>query len=230
MNDNELDQLLKNWASRMEGERPRAPRPHAPRPVVPSSRRPHILSFITGAAAALAAVLAVLLLRAPRADRQFAQLLKEESRLASQRHASMVKIFNETERLFGPNLQWVADTQTTAELGLSETPSDAAPLVLRVTVVRRDASGEWSRLWGMEVVARGDGTLEMEEPRLSLSLRALDGRQAFVESRLALANGVTLSAQSREILRFGESKSVGCFFEDGSEYRVLQTVEPAGEG
>ena len=188
-----------------------------------------------GIAATAVVALTLLLMRTPQTERQFAELLEEESRLSAQRHASMVKIFSETERLFGPNLQWIAENTRTAEIGLSDTPSDAAPMVVRVTVVRKGADGGWSRLWGMEVVARDDGALEMSgadgAQRLLLSLRRIDGRQAFVESCLTLENGVSLNMRSSEILRFGEAKSVQRILEDGYEYRILQTVEPmAREG
>ena len=238
MKDTELDQRLKAWAVRQDATAD-TPTLEArivaalakKTPVVQRRRWTHVASFLAGAAAAVViALLTLLATRAPRAEREFAGLLEEEGRLSEQRRASMAKIFNETERLFGSNLQWVAEGGTTVEMGLSETPADGEPMALRVTVVRRDAGGEWRRVWGMEVVARHDGTLEMEEPRMSLSLRRLDGQLAFVESSLVVRNGFSLDAQSRETLHFGEAKSVRHIIDDNYEYHVLYTVIPTGEG
>ena len=236
MNDTELDRQLKAWASRRCATDTHTLEKKIPMRLaqgetsVRQHRWTHGMSFLAGIAATVVVVLTLLLMRTPQTERQFAKLLEEEGRLSAQRRASMAKIFNETERLFGPNLQWIAESKKTAEIGLSDTPSDAAPLVVRVTVVRKDADGGWLRLWGMEVVARDDGALEMKEPdgtqRLLLSLRRIDGQQAFVESSLMLDNGISLTAQSRGILRFGEAKSVQRVLEDGREYRILQTVEP----
>ena len=237
MNDAELDEQLKAWASRRCAEvdtHALAERVSVRLAMgaVPGQRHrwTHGMSFLAGVAATAVAVLSLLLMRAPQTERQFAKLLEEEGRLSAQRRASMAKIFNETERLFGPALQWIAENKRTAEIGLSDTPSDAAPMVVRVTVVRKAEDGGWLRLWGMEVVARDDGTLDLKEPdgaqRLLLSLRRVDEHQAVVESCLTLGNGISLNAQSRETLRFGEVKSVQRILSGGCEYRILQTVEP----
>lgn len=241
MNDTELDRQLKAWASRRCAVRDTraleetiSARLAAGKTPVQRHRWTHGLSFLAGVAATAVVVLTLVLMRMSLTERPFAKLLEEEGRLSAQRRTSMAKIFDETERLFGPNLQWIAEGQQHAEIGLSETPSDAVPMVVRVTVVRKGADGGWLRLWGMEVVARDDSALELEEPdgsqRLLLSLRRIDERQAFVESCLTLDNGVSLSAQSRETLRFGEAKSVQRIRGDGYEYHILQTVEPVARG
>ena len=242
MNDAELDRQLKAWAARrhagadMRELEERISARLAVGDTVPVRRRrwAHGLSFLAGVAATVVAILSVQLMYTPRAERQFDKLLEEEGRLSAQRSASMAKIFSETERLFGPALQWVAEMPKSAEIGLSDTPSDAAPMVVRVTMVCKNAEGEWERLWGMEVVARSGGALELKEPdgaqRFLLSLRKIGEHQALVESCLTLDNGVSLNAQSREVLRFGEAKSVQRILADGREYHILQTVESVSQG
>ena len=194
----------------------------------PSSRK-HLLFFLAGVAATLAVALVFLLPRESKEDRRFLELFQNEIYLTDQRHAAISKIFHENERLFGHNLQWVAETSETVELGLSETPSDAAPMVVRVTVLRKDANGEWSKLWRMDVVARLDGVFEMNEPgdaqHLSLSLRRTSETTTFVESRLTLANGIVLNAQSSDANYFGAPKGVKVVSDGGVFYAIIQTVK-----
>ncbi len=233
--DAEQNQQLRQWAARQCGDTKSLEERiiAAAMQGKPPRRWTHGMSFLAGVAATAIAVLTLIISRAWSTDSQLARLLIEEKECLEQRRASLSKIFNETERVFGPNLQWIAESKTTAELGLSEAPSGGEPMLLRVTVVRKGTDGQWQRVWGMELVARNESVLQLTEPdgaqRLALSLSRLDEHLAVVESFLVMSNGFSLTAQNRDILRFGEAKSIRRVSGDGTEYRILQTLTPANQ-
>ena len=162
--------------------------------------------------------------------------LSEERGLFAGRRRSMARIFRETEQLFGSNLQWVAQSGSEAELGVSETPSGGAPLVVRLVIVARPLDdGAWRRLWEAEVVARANATLELTpagrpDNRLTLWLHCLEGGVALVESRLRLHAPVAIEAETSEVLKFGATRKVTRVLHEGVEYLLLQTVAPADGG
>ena len=212
MTDTELDQKLKHWAARNTPADTRALEQKiaplvAGAPPLPQKRWTHFHTFLAGAAAAAVVMFVSFVDIAPRETRQFARLIKEEQKLSEQRRASMTKIFNETERLFGANLQWIAEAGDNVELGISETPSDNEPLILRVTVIRKDKSGAWQRHWSAEIVARDNSNVELQVPDIAerLSLWVLNSGEYHASMRPLPGNEI--------------------------KYRVLQTVAPiTGEG
>ena len=210
MTDTGLDQQLKHWAARHTPHDTRALEEKisslvaSVRPL-PRKRWTHAHTFLAGAAAAAVVMFVSFVDWMPREARQFARLLKEEEKLSAQRRASMTKIFNETERLFGANLQWIAEEKNNVELGLSETPSAAEPMILRVTVVHKNEAGEWRRVWSAEVVARDKSKVVLNVPGVT---------------------EIKLDVRSHESLNFGKAKSVMRIAGNGTEYRVLQTIAP----
>ena len=243
MNDTELDQRLKEWASRQDarvdtralGEKI-IERLARGGPAAPPRRWTHGLSFAAGAAAVLIASLALFVEWTPRSERQFKRLLREEARLSEQRHASLVKIFNETERVFGANLQWIAEEENSVGLGVSETPSDAEPMVLRITVVRKDTQGRWQRFYGMEAVVRNRETLMLGEPLsgwryVNVNLDTYHDSQVDVGNSFRFENCQSGCTLRQTMHRFGEVNVVWRYFDENNEYRVLQTVSSVtGEG
>jgi len=162
-------------------------------------------------------------------------VLREENGLFAGRRRSIARIFCETERLFGPNLQWIAQSGNDDELGLAETPMGEEPLVVRIVIVARPVgNGAWRRLWETEVVARANARLEltpdgMLDNHLALWLYQLEGGAALVESRLRLNAPVAIEAETSEVLKFGATRKVTRVLHKGFEYLLLQTVAPVGE-
>lgn len=172
----------------------------------------------------------------PSAMDAWKALLVEERGLFADRRPAMARVFTETERLFGPNLRWIAQSEHTMELGVSDTAAPGTPLMVRITLVaRHHGSTSWQRIWGTEVVARTDDLLELPPPgtphgALAVWMHPLGGCAALVENRLALRSPVGMEAESSEVLRFGATRSVRQFRHAGIEYRLLQTVAPIGGG
>lgn len=163
-------------------------------------------------------------------------LLREEGGLFAGRKPAMSRVFCETERLFGSNLQWLAQSGHSAELGLVDEPAGRgkAMIVHLSVVARRVGDGKvWRRVWQADVVARADGIVELAPDgipgnHIALWLHRLDDGKAFVESRLELANPVKLDAETREILTFGTSRDVTRIRSGDTEYLLLQTISPTG--
>ncbi len=243
MKDN-LDTLLREWAARHEPEDERREWLDARiqsacrsrlRPARPQWRD-HGHRLLWFAAGAAAAFIAVALLRCGDGveERPLARLLAEERTRFVERRPALARVFCETERLFGGKLQWVAQSGREAEIGLSDVADDAGPLAVRLTLVaRRDGARTWRRVWSADVVARTDGVLELAPDghpanRVALWMHRLEGGAALVESRLTLGQPVRFTAETSEVLSFGESRKTARLRRGETEYLLLQTVAPGG--
>ena len=205
--------------------------------IVPfSAHHRSLLCFVAGVAATLLAVVSVRLWSGDRHD--LAPLLREEGGLFAGREPAMSRVFCETERLFGTNLQWIVQSGHNAELGLVDTPAgnnDAKAMIVHLSVVARRAGDHkgWQRIWQADVVARADGVVELTPDgtpgnHIALWLHGLDDGKAFVESRLDLCRPVSMEAETREVLKFGASRDVARIRNGDTEYLLLQTVSPTG--
>lgn len=239
-----LDALLQDWAARREpdGEHRRRLETrvlHAwrsrSRPVRPRWRDHghHLLWFAAGVAAALVAAAMLRCGTAPE-GMPLDRLLAEEGTRFAARRPALARIFCETERLFGGKLQWVAQSGREAEIGLADVADDASPLVVRLTLVaRQDGTRAWRRVWTADMVARTDGMLDLAPDgnpanRVALWMHRLEGGGAFIESRLMLGQPVRFSAETSEVLPFGESCKTVRLRSGDTEYLLLQTVAPTG--
>lgn len=175
--------------------------------------------------------------RGPQPERDpWAALLTEENGLFAARRPAVARVFSETERLFGSNLLWIAQSGHEVELGVSDDPLASDSLEVRITLVARTAgSDEWKRVWKTELVARTDDVLELPSlggarSRVAIWMHRLDPCSVLVESRLTLQEAPGLAAEASEVLRFGATRSVTRFRHGDTEYHVLQTVAPVGGG
>ena len=205
------------------------------RPLLFNARRRHLLYFVAGIAATLtaAALWQVLAIR----SHDLAPLLREESGLFAGRRPSMARVFDESERLFGSNLQWFAQSGHCTGLGVSDAPvagQAAQAMVVRIAVLRRAGGMPWRRVWVGDVVARPDDAIEWApegEPgnHISLWLHRLDSGAALLESRLDLQAPMKMQAETREVLRFGAAATAAHMRRGDVEYLLLQTLAPAGD-
>ena len=196
-------------------------------------RRRNLLCFVAGIAATLLAVVLVQGVQYRRHD--LTLLLCEEGSLFAGRKPAMARVFCETERLFGSNLQWVAQSGRSAELGLVDDPVvKGRPMLVHLSVVARRAGDQgWQRIWQADVVARTDGVVELTPDGISgnhiaLWLHRLDDGKMFVESRLELCRPLKMEAETSEVLTFGAARDVTRIRHGDTEYLLLQTVSPAG--
>ena len=221
-------------AARRSGVAPSALPHGGAHPLHFDPRQRHLLYFAAGIAATLAAVALWQVFATGR--RGLAPLLREESGLFAGRRPSMVRVFDETERLFGSNLQWFAQSGHCTELGVSDTSAagqDAQPMVIRIAVLRRTSTTPWRRIWVADIVARPDDAIEWTPDgesgnRVSLWLHRLDCGAALLESRLDLQAPMRMQAETREVLRFGAAATAARVRRGDVEYLLLQTLAPAG--
>lgn len=198
------------------------------------ARRRGLLCFVAGIAATLLAIALWQVTAAHRRD--LTPLLREEGGLFAGRQPALSRVFCETERLFGTNLQWVAQSGRNAELGLADEPTGAGKaLIVHLSVAARRAGDgpKWRRVWQADVVARADGVVELAPDalpgnRVALWLHRLDDGRAFVESRLELKSPVRMQTESSAVLTFGASRDVMRVRHGDTEYLLLQTVSPTG--
>lgn len=247
-----IDKLLRDWSRRQQpdagaGQRltarilqaagacaggdARQPPPRRRR--TPSHVHHRVLWFAAGVAATLIAA-AVWNALVPAADPLSALLRQEHARFADRRR-TVSRVFRETERLFGSNLQWIAESGEQTELGVADETAAGEPLIVRVVLVSRPVGTDaWQPLWTADVVARANGLLQLAPDgapgnRLALWLHRLDGCAALVESRLDLRTPVPLATEASEVLRFGATRTVTRLRQNGVEYLLLQTVAPLAE-
>ena len=247
MKHHEIDNAVRDWAAGHEPTpehlralqakiiqryRQEMPVP-AEWPPQTAPRSHKLLYFAAGVAATLVAVAAWSIVARHREDNT--ALLREEGGLFAGRKLAMSRVFGETERLFGTNLQWVAQSGRKADLGLVDDPTGSGKaMIVHVSVLARRVSEgrQWRRVWEADVVARTDGVVEltpgdMAGNRMSLWLHRLDDGKAFVESRLELRSPVKMDVETSEVLKFGVSRGVTRIRNGDTEYVLLQTVAPA---
>jgi len=199
-----------------------------------SGHWPRVTAFATGVAATLLAVL--LWTTCTERHGSLSRLLRNEGAQFAQHRAALATVFSETERLFGTNLQWVAQSGRRAELGLVNAAANGdEPMVVHLSVMTRRAGEDrtWRCVWQADVVARPDGLINLDPDgqtgnRVALWLHRLDDGAAFVESRLELHQPVVMHAETSEVLRFGASRNVTRMRRGDTEYLLLQTVAPTG--
>jgi hypothetical protein len=242
-----IDKLLRDWSRRQQPDAAaerrltsrilQAAADDTRRTTSPHRESPQghhrALWFAAGVAATLIAA-AVWHALVPAADPLSALLRQEHARFTDRRR-TVSRVFRETERLFGSNLQWIAESGDQTELGVADETAVGEPLIVRVVLVSRPVGTDtWQPLWTADVVARANGLLQLAPDgapgnRLALWLHRLDGCAALVESRLDLRTPVPLATEASEVLRFGATRTVTRLCQNGVEYLLLQTVAPLTE-
>lgn len=144
------------------------------------------------------------------------------------------KLLHEMERLFPKQLRWIAESNGNMALGVESIANgddDAAPMLLRLTVVSRDLDGEcWLPNWCADVLMRGEKMVEVRPAKKSENSLAfwvyplVDGKLA-VEGQVSLETPIRLASRINRVIGLGETIQVASLKDDAREYRVYQTVE-----
>jgi hypothetical protein len=157
--------------------------------------------------------------------------------LSQSRIATGIKLFDEMDRLFNGNLRWVSESNGDMGMGVETTPGpcDAVPALVRITVLaRRGDSADWSTAWQSDVVLRGQDLVEVapnaeSANKLALWVFPLEDGKIAVDTSVSLALSGHLATQISAVIAPGETTELAVVHEDGTEYRVFQTVVLLGE-
>lgn len=260
----QLDQLLRDWAAQhaadartldrlhgsicqaLEHGGPAAGEtPSAPESTVAASRQtwPHrTVWFSLGAAVALLLVISLSVFfspGAPEVARPDPPNSEDETLLAeitSEQLAHEKQLFAELERIFGGQLQWVAESDGSIELGIdpdaaAEPGTDAKPVTMRFTVAkRRPHEHEWQVVWAVNLVARNEQVVQYrpdnaDSPSLSVWTFALPDGKIACDATLSFDGDAGLHLTTSDLQSPGEVAESASTQEDGVEYRVFQAIQ-----
>jgi hypothetical protein len=156
--------------------------------------------------------------------------------ITPERLAHDAKLFAELERMFGPQLRWVAEAEGAIEMGIepdaTAAPSvDSQPVTLRLTVVRR-GPGEvnWSVMWSVNVLARSEQLVTLprttvESPSLLVWTYLLPDGKIACDAELSWGGQEGFHVTASELQTAGDIREVAAEEDGGVEYRVFQTVQ-----
>jgi hypothetical protein len=250
--DNQLDQVLQGWAKsqsvaaddlaslqrriedRMRTEQLLSPASiQESRPAEPKRRR--LLAPLAAIAAAiLVAFFAGWTMRPLASDDDFAHLIMSR--------ADRIKLLGEYKDVFGPELSWLVEQPTRAEIGLRPAGADASTLgrdfvAVRLTLVARTTSSkEWKEVQSLDVVTRREEVVEVaaksdRHPALTLWAYPLDDNMISIDLRYEPSEFAGLSKlpsdfaiESSTVQSLGEPAPVMSFENDGVEYRLYQSA------
>jgi hypothetical protein len=144
-------------------------------------------------------------------------------------------LLSEMERLFANRLAWVAEDSGEVRIGVAgdgEKPSQGVPIAVRVVVVaRKIGSLHWKPVWNVDVVTRGEQTVDITppgHPGESFQIWALplpDGMVA-VDTNVALnGDGSAATQSSSSGIQKADTPNRTFRLKKGDvEYEVYQTV------
>jgi hypothetical protein len=138
----------------------------------------------------------------------------------------------ELRALFGDRFGWMAESGEQVRLGLSDelVAVEGPYLAIRWVLVRREqAEGEWQKAWTIDVMARNERVININDlpdqaGALSIWGFVLPDGNVAVDVEADLASLGELRTQGSVVARPGEPTQLFFRTEDGFEYRVYQTV------
>ena len=153
--------------------------------------------------------------------------------------AQKTKLFTEMERIFGGQLDWVAESNGTIEIGVESNVTrtvsneNSVPIAIRITVVRKKPNEQdWTPAWTVDLVSRSERLVQFtsnnaDAPELVVWTYTLPDGMIACDTELISVDGVDgLDAASSALQAAGVTKQVAAPESDGTEYQVFQSVVP----
>ena len=143
-------------------------------------------------------------------------------------------VFNEMENLFQDQLRWIASSGNDVQMGITEegeAASGARPMLVRLVVVRKVAGeNTWKPIWDTDVLARGQEFVELspnpgQANRLCVWICPNADGTLVVESHVALEAPVEIASSTSSVVHPGKPVELLTMKTDEVEYRVYQTVD-----
>ncbi len=151
--------------------------------------------------------------------------------------AARSELYCELKRLFGSQLNWMAEAKNSVELGLQSSAvatfsaeSGSKLMLVRMTVVRLNPPDNvWYEEWSVDFVARCEQVVRCQPitdgPILNAWLFALPDAKVACDAELEMNNGGGWKISTSTLQAVGELQQVTSVQHDNVEYRVFQTVQ-----
>lgn len=147
-------------------------------------------------------------------------------------------LLREMENLFPGQLRWVAESEDKVSVGLlseaGPTLRETVPIAIRVVVVsRKTSSWDWTPVWMVDVVTRGEEVVALTPEssgagKLLLWTYPMPDNMVAVDGSIALPDPRPVHSSFSGIQQEGTTKAVLSVQADDVEYRVFQTVTVMG--
>lgn len=155
--------------------------------------------------------------------------------------AQKTQLFTKLEGMFGSQLDWVAESNGTIEIGVEPDASAAhadnsVPVAIRITVVRKQPNEKtWNPVWTVDVVSRSERLVQFKSknanaPSLVVWTYTLPDGMIACDTELISVDGIEgLHATVSELQAAGATKQVAAPTSGGTEYQVFQSVVPLND-
>lgn len=157
--------------------------------------------------------------------------------LAPREIAARSELYGELNRLFGSQLNWMAEAENSVELGLqpsAATTSSADPtsklMLVRMSVVRLNPSDKvWYSVWSVDFVARCEQVVRCQPttdgPILNAWLFVLPDAKVACDAELQMNDDGGWQISTSTLQAVGELQLVTSIQHRNVEYRVFQTIQ-----
>lgn len=143
-------------------------------------------------------------------------------------------VFNEMENLFQDRLRWIVSSGNNVQMGIAgegEAVAGTRPMLVRVVVLRRGiGENKWKSIWDTDVLARGEEFVESapnpgRDNRLCVWVCPNVDGTLVVESHVALEAPVEIASSTSSVVKPGAPVQLLSLRTDEADYCVYQTVD-----
>ena len=150
------------------------------------------------------------------------------------------RLFTEMGAVFGDGLRWVAESDGEVGVGVDQliggSSANGKTMLVRLVVLsKHDGDADWHPAWNADVLLRGEDIAEVVpnknvDNKLALWVYPLSDGRIAIDTDLALDIPVRLSSRRSMVVKQGEVRELISIKENGTQYRLIQTVSVLGAG
>jgi|GEM_PF-4962065 len=170
------------------------------------------------------------------AEPELAALL--ESLGSEQEESEAMKVFQEVNKLFSDNTQWIISLDD--DLGLGVEPGqheqhdeqhgqqDGQTYQLQYVLLSQPSGGSWNVLWQGDIISR-QAHINDEERNLFLFIQPLEEGLYAVDQRVHLPGPAQLTSEGLHLLQINTPVEIARVNRGGQHLRLYQTLRRAGD-